>query len=118
MGNSPGTLARMCGALGQKKVNILALMSREHEGKSLVHMVVDKSATAKKVLESIGYAYTEQQVLGGRVSNRPGTLAQVARRLGDAGVNIDYAYIGAEPGSRQLLVVLSVSDFDRAKKLV
>jgi hypothetical protein len=42
----------------------------------------------------------------------------VAKRLGDAGVNIDYAYVGAEPGSTQLLLVLSVSDIERGKKLV
>ncbi|MBI1722863.1 MAG: ACT domain-containing protein [Gemmatimonadetes bacterium] len=118
MENTAGTLARMCGALGEKKVNILALMSSEHQGKSLVRMVVDKLAGAKKGLDAIGYAYTEEQVLGAKVTNRPGTLAQVARRLGEAGVNIEYAYVGAQPGSRQLLIVLSLSDFDRGKKLV
>ncbi|MBI4543199.1 MAG: ACT domain-containing protein [Gemmatimonadetes bacterium] len=118
MENSPGTLAHMCGALAAKKVNILALMSGGHEGKSLVRLVVDKLAGAKKALDTIGYAYTEEQVLGAKVTNRPGTLAQVARRLGEAGVNIEYAYVGAQPGSRQLLIVLSLSDFDRGKKLV
>ncbi len=118
MENRPGTLEHMCGALAAKRVNILALMSSEHEGKSLVRMVVDKLAGAKKALNTIGYAYTEEQVLGAKVTNRPGTLAQVARRLGEAGVNIEYAYVGAQPGSRQLLIVLSLSDFDRGKKLV
>lgn len=118
MENTPGTLAKLCSAFGEKKVNILAFTSREHEGKSLVLVIVDKLEVAKKVLQTIGYACTEKQVLGTRLPNRPGTLATVAKRLAEAGINIEYAYSGVEPGSTQQLVVLSVSDFERAKKLV
>jgi hypothetical protein len=118
MDNVPGTLARMCGALAEKKVNILAVTSGEREGRSLVRMVVDKVRPAKQALDGLGYPYTEEQVLATKVGHRPGTLAAVAKQLGDAGVNIDYAYVGAEPGSRQLLLVLSVSDFERGQKLI
>ncbi len=118
MENRPGTLATMCSALAEKNVNIIAMMSSERGGKSLVRMTVDKLPVAKRALQAIGYAYTEEQVLVTKVPNRPGTLAAVAKRLGDAGVNIDYAYLGAEAGSRQQLILLSVSDFDQAKKLV
>lgn len=118
MENTPGTLARMCNALAERKVNILAFTSSEREGKSLVRVIVDKLAVAKKALQAIGYAYTEERVLGTKLPNRPGTIATVAKRLGDAGVNIEYAYSGAEAGSTQQLVVLSVSDFDQAKRLV
>jgi hypothetical protein len=118
MDNTPGTLATMCNALATKNVNILALMSTEHEGRSLVRMIVDSVPAAKKALQAIGYRYTEEQVLGTKLPNRPGTLAAVAKRLADAGVNIDYAYLGVEARSLQQLVVLSVSDFERAKKLI
>jgi len=112
MDNAPGTLVIMGDALAAKNVNILALMSIEHEGRRLIRMLVDNVAVAKKVLQAIGYAYTEEQVLGTKLPNRPGTLATLAKRLGDAGVNIDYAYLGAESRSLQQLVVLSVSDLD------
>ena len=118
MENRPGTLATMCGAFGDKKVNILALTSGEREGKSLVRLIADKVAVAKRVLDEIGYTYTEEQVLATKLPNRPGTLAAVAQKLGDAGVNIDYAYYGAEPGSTQVLVILSVSDVERGKTLL
>ena len=118
MENTPGTLARMCGAFAANKVNILAFTSAEHEGKSLIRVIVDKVAPAKKALEGIGYHHTQDEVLATRLPNRPGTIAAVAKRLGDAGINVDYAYCGAEPGSSQQLMVLSVSDFGRARKLV
>jgi hypothetical protein len=118
MENRPGTLARMASALAEKKVNILALASMERGGQSLARIVVDKLAAAKKALSAIGYAYTEEQVLATKLPNRPGTLAAVAQKLGDAGVNIDYAYYGAEVGSAQVLLLLAVSDFETGKKVV
>ena len=118
MENTPGTLARMCSAFTERKVNILAFTSSEREGKSLVRLIVDKLQVAKKALEGIGYSYTEEQVLGTKLPNRPGMLGTVAKKLADAGINIEYAYSGVEPGPAQQLVVLSVSDLDRAKKLV
>ncbi len=118
MDNAPGALAIMADAVAGKNVNILSLMSIEYEGRSLVRMIVDNVPAAKKALQGAGYAYTEERVLGTKLANRPGMLARIARRLGDAGVNIDYAYLGAEPRSLQQLVVLAVSDFDRAKQLI
>ncbi|HEY9449897.1 MAG TPA: ACT domain-containing protein [Gemmatimonadaceae bacterium] len=119
MDNVPGTLATMCSAFAEKDVNIIAFTSSsEQAGKSLVRVVVDKVEAAKNVLQAIGYAYTEEQILATELPNSPGALATVAKTLGDADVNIDYAYVGAEAESSQLLAVLSVSDLGRAKQLV
>jgi hypothetical protein len=116
MENRPGTLARMCTALTERGVNIVALMSIGHEGKSVVRMLVDQPAAAMKALDSIGYQYTHGDVLTATVANRPGTLAKVAKALGAGGVNINYAYLGAEgEGQRHLLLVLSVSDPEKGK---
>ena len=118
MANRPATLARMCGALGERNVNILGFMSIEHEGQNLVRIVVDNLPAALKVLAAIGYACTQEDVLSAKVQNRPGTLAKVAKAMGDAGININYAYLGAEPGSRQPLLMLSVSDPEKGKSLL
>ncbi|MBI4470051.1 MAG: ACT domain-containing protein [Acidobacteria bacterium] len=118
MQNTPGTLAKVCSVLAEKKVNILALMSSELEGKSLVRLIFDKVPAARKALQAAGYACHEEQVLATKLANRPGTIAATAKRLGDAGVNIDYVYSGAEPGSSKQLVVFSVSDLPRARKLI
>jgi hypothetical protein len=119
MENRPGTFARMCTALAERNVNIMAFMSIEQGGKSLVRMLVDHPAPAVKALEALGYPYSQAEVLTAAVANRPGTLGKVAKVLGEAGVNITYAYLGAEgEGQRHLLLVLSVSDLERGKTLV
>ena len=118
MENTPGTLAKMCSAFAEKKINILAFTSGESQGRSVVRVIVDKYPAAKTALQAIGYDHTEEQVVSTSLPNRPGTLATVARTLGDAGINVDYAYSGAEAGSTKQLVVLSVSDLEQAKRLV
>jgi hypothetical protein len=46
--------------------------------------------------------------------NHPGGLAEVARKLSIAGVNIDYIYGSSTAGSRTALGVFGVSDLERA----
>lgn len=119
MENRPGVLARLCTALADHNVNILALMSVGQDGKSVVRMVVDKPSGAVKALDAIGYQYSQADVLTATVANRPGTLGKVAKALGEGGVNINYAYLGAEgEGQRHLLLVLSVSDVAKGQALV
>ena len=48
------------------------------------------------------------------VEDRPGTMAQVARKLADAGVNIELAYT-TFGGVR---LVLGVDDFEKARAAV
>lgn len=112
MENRAGVLARMCTALADHNVNILALMSVGQDGKSVVRMVVDKPAGAVKALDAIGFQYSQADVLTATVANRPGTLGKVAKALGEG-------YLGAEgEGQRHLLLVLSVSDVAKGQALV
>ena len=90
----PGTLAKVCQALAERKVNILAFQSVPAEGNSVVRFVVDDPGTAKKVLDNQGLSYTETEVAQVELPHRPGELARAAARLGEANININYAYGG------------------------
>lgn len=60
----------------------------------------------------------ENNVLIMENSNKPGSLAAIARRLGKAKINIEYAYLANSPGSKKGLAVLRVSDTKKALKLL
>ena len=47
MQDQPGTLGRICRALADRKVNIVAFQSMPFQGESLVRFVVDNPKTAK-----------------------------------------------------------------------
>jgi hypothetical protein len=118
MENKPGTLAAMAQALGKARVNILAFMTDEAEGQSRVRLVTDNPAKAGKAVTGLNLRFSEEEVVSVIVANKPGTLAETAGKLGNAGININYGYTGAEAGSTKQLVVLAVSDPKQAGKIL
>ncbi|HEY4684356.1 MAG TPA: ACT domain-containing protein [Candidatus Acidoferrales bacterium] len=114
MEDRPGTLGKFCRALADRGVNILAFQSVPFEGKSLVRLVVDNPATAKTVIDSEQLACTETEVAQVKLPHRPGELARAASRLGEANININYAYVGVEPGTNAPLLIFGVAEVARA----
>ena len=111
----PGTLGNACRALADRKVNILAFQSiPAEEGSSLVRLVVDNPTTAKTVLDKQGLSYTETEVAQVKLAHRPGELARAASRLGDANININYAYCGIDPSTDAPLLIVGVKEVGKA----
>jgi len=91
----PGELARLGQATGEAGVNIQGMCAFTGEGRGIIHILVDdaKAAVARKALEDTGMGVAdEREVLVVDVEDRPGTLGELARTLGEAGVNIELAY--------------------------
>jgi hypothetical protein len=118
MEDRPGTLGKFCRALADKGVSILAFQSFLSEGKSVIRMIVDNSNTAKTVLETERQTYTETDVAQAKLPNRTGELARAASRLGEANININYAYAGIEPGTNLPLLIFGVADAPRAASVL
>ena len=118
--NRPGALAEICSALAAKAVNIEAIMTADVRGWGTVRIVVngeDMDAT-RKVLNSMGVRFSEEQVLAVHLSDRPGSLGRVTRKLAEHDINIDYIYGSIEKGSPKALLVVAVSDLKKAAQLV
>jgi len=116
--DTPGTLAQCCRPLAESDVNILAFQAFEREGQSVIRMVVDDPVTAKKLLDADRIYYTETEVAQVVLPHRSGELFRATSRLGKAGININYAYCGTEPGTNMSLVVFGVSDVAKAASLL
>ena len=83
-----------------------------------MHLVVDNVAAAKTVLDAERLTYTENDVAQVAFPNRSGELARVAARLGEANININYAYCGVEPSTNTPLLFFSVAEVGRAAQLL
>lgn len=114
MQDQPGTLGNVCQALADRGVNILAFQSIPFEGESLVRFVVDNPTMAKSVLDTQKLTYTEAEVAQVKLPHRPGELARAAAKLGEANININYAYCGIEPSTNAPLLIFGVADAGRA----
>ncbi len=116
--NRPGALAQLCSELAKRAVNISALHANECKPVGSVRMLVSQMDTAKSICDALGLPYIEEQVLAVNVTDRPGALGRITRKLAEKGVNIEYAYGTIEKGARRALIVLGVSDLQAAAQVV
>ena len=112
----PGMLGEVGSALGAKKANILAFTASVDGDRGAIRMVVDKPAVAKKVLAARGWETTEEEVIQVTLADTPGSLGRVAQKLGEAGVNIRFAYAGSAGSARRVNAYFGVSDLKAALK--
>jgi len=118
MDDQPGTLGKICRPLADRGVNILAFESVPSAGKSHVKLVVDDPTTAKPILDNQKLKYTETEVAQVKLPHRPGELARAASKLGEANVNINYAYCGIDAKTNEPLLIFGVKDAGRAAKIL
>src|SRR6266704_288100 len=116
MEDRPSTLGKVCRALADREVNILALQSFPIGGKSVTRFIVDNPTTAKMVLDSEQLTYVQAEIVQAKLPHRPGEIARVASRLGEA--NINYAYCGLEPGTNTPLVFFGVTEVSKAAQVL
>jgi len=91
----PGELARLGQATGEAGVNIEGMCAFTGEGRGIIHILVEdgKASVAHEALEEAGMGVAdEREVLVVDDEDRPGSLGELARDLGEANVNIELAY--------------------------
>jgi len=111
--NKPGTLGKLCKALADQRVNILAFQSVPSEKDSVVRMVVDNPTAAKKVLDSERLKHADTEIVQTKLANRPGELAHAASELGGSNINIEFAYSGLDSNNHPV-VFFGVKDAGKA----
>lgn len=109
--NSPGAMARVCDALDDERINILAL-GLDTSGN--LRMVVDNHVHGAGVLRDRQYEVEERDVLYTTVANSPGALYRIVKLLSDAQVNVDYAYGNGVESTDTAAFVIGVADARRA----
>ncbi len=113
----PGELAKLAAILGEAGINIDAISAESVGGRSYMSIIVNQPMQAREALMKSGYACTNRTVLVVRLDDRPGALAALARRLGDAGVDIvSLIHLGTVGGHAQ--VALGVDNLENARSLV
>ena len=113
----PGTLGKICQALADRGVNILAFHANTTAGKGLVRLVVDNPASAKTILEAQGMRCNEGEIAQVSLPNRPGELARAASQLGSVNINIEHGYTGVDKTGNATFF-FGVNDIDRAVEIL
>ena len=91
---------------------------KEAKQYSLIRVVVDQTEKALEILKKANYWVNTTEVLVMRLENRPGTLAKISKRFGDADININYVYGSGASDVQTAMYVFHVSDVDTALKSI
>lgn len=110
--NRPGTLGKTCQALASAKINILAMSILDTVDHAVVRLVVDRAKEAEQVLSRLHAIVQRREVVVMDLANEAGALAQVAERLAEAGINIEYAYCTASASQGGGALVLRTNDLE------
>ena len=116
--NRPGTLARVCDAMSEAKINIYAISTSDTVDHSVIRMVVSDPLRAIHLFEEHGTLVVEDDVLMIDGDNKPGSLARIAHKLANAKINIEYCYSATGPGVKKGLLILRASNAQKALKVL
>lgn len=111
--NRPSTLGELCSYLAENNINVEAIGVFQDTAK----LYVKNINKAMKILSKLNYVTESRDVLKVDLENRPGALAEVATKLGNKGINIEYCYGTLSKKGSMTSVILDVSDIDKALKL-
>jgi len=115
--NEPGALAELASRLGEHGIDIrtLALGAVGTYGCAVLSTNDDNGA--RDVLRQARYQFVEGEALNVGVEDRPGALAALAGRLGQAGVNINgVVLLGRHQGKAELAI--TVASVEKARRVL
>ena len=92
--NSPGSLAAVAAAVSDAGVNLAAATCIGNGERAELHILVPHPEAARHSLATAQLAVTrEREVVVVDVEDSPGVLADLARKIAKAGINLEIVYI-------------------------
>lgn len=87
---------------------------------SLIRILVDQPREAEEKLLKSKHLISKDHVLVFKLVNKPGMLGSVAKRFGEASVNIDYIYGSTTEENQEAMFVVHIaeSDFERVEDVL
>jgi hypothetical protein len=110
----PGTLADLADAIAEKGINIAGVAGATGGGGGAIALATNDEAGTRSVLDASGSRYRQVALATASLEDKPGMLAEAARKLANAGVNIEAIFpTGMEGG--KITVAFGVDNIEAAK---
>jgi len=87
--NKPGSLARVAEAIAAKGINIEGISGTTCDQSGRVAIVTRDEAGTRTALTDAKASFKEMEATETSLRHAPGTFAKAARRLADAGINVE-----------------------------
>ncbi len=108
--NKPGRLAHVCRVMAQEDINIRALSIADTTDFGVLRLIVDNPELAEETLKAQGFQVSITDVVGIKVADRPGGLADALDQLEKEGISVEYMYAFLGKCGDQAMVILRLND--------
>ena len=113
--NRPGEFARHAGEIAKRGINLANVVCLGLGDRGGAAFYAQDEAGLRSALNDAGIGFREIAVVTATLEDKPGTVADAAKRLGDAGVNIELlAPMGMD--GRSVTVAIGVDKEEQARK--
>jgi hypothetical protein len=108
--NRVGLLSEISTVITDAKINMHAICAYAMDGEAYFMLVTENNVKAKKVLSKLGIAAGAEDVLSVEMQNKKGELQKIAKKIADAGIDVDYLYGTAGTGKTSTCVFKTADD--------
>ncbi len=118
--NEVGSLAVIAEALGGVGVNIEAISAYAKDNKAIFRLLTNDATTTIKAISRLqNFSAKDDDVLLLKMTNRPGELGKITRKLANNKVNLESLYIVSKSGDSTEVAIKPIKeDFERAKEIL
>ena len=113
--NRKGTVVSVTDILSKNDINLRALSIAETQDFGILRLIVNDEKKAEKVLAENGYLIKVIDVVGVKISDKPGKLTEALDVLDKADINVEYLYAFMARTEKHAYVVLRVENNDVAE---
>ena len=115
--NKPGALADIAEALGKKGINIENVAGAACGDSGRVAIMTTDEAGTRAAIAGAGLKSQELETTEVSLAHQPGSLGQAARRLADAGINVE-AIVPSGMSGGQVTVSFVTSNPAKTKEIL
>jgi hypothetical protein len=115
--NKPGALATVAEALGAKGINITGITGASCSDSGRAAITTADDAAARSVFQTLKVPFKEYEATEVSLAHTPGSLGKAARRLANAGVNIE-AILPTGMAGNNVSVAFVTNNASKAKEIL
>ncbi len=114
--NQPGKLAELTRLLANANIDLRTLSLADTRDFGILRVIVNKPEETEQLLKANDWTYKTADVIGVKLPDQPGGVADVLKVITDANVNVEYmyAFVNRIPGRAD--TVFRVDDIETTLK--
>jgi len=108
--NSQGRLALVTKVLAENNIDIRAISIADTTDFGIMRLIVSDPDKAYSALKTAGYTVSQTEVLGAKIDDKAGALADMLDILVNHDMSVEYIYVFVAKNDRDAFVIMKIND--------